>query len=132
MRLAVLVAVFGTFCTAAAAAPSLERGEYLVRGPAGCGNCHTPLGPDGPLEGQELAGRLVEENEHFTAIAPNLTPAARIAEWSDTDLGRAIREGLRPDGSLIGPPWHRLLPGSIPARPTLPTTSTSPNSFPSE
>lgn len=82
----------------------LERGEYLVRGIAGCGNCHTPLGPQGPINDQELAGRLVDKNEAFTAIAPNITPASRIAEWSDEELGRAIREGLRPDGSLIGPP----------------------------
>lgn len=82
----------------------VERGEYLVRGPAGCGNCHTPLGPDGPVAGMELAGRLVEENEQFTAYAPNLTPASRIAKWSDAELAVAIREGKRPDGSTIGPP----------------------------
>ncbi|MCB1448746.1 MAG: c-type cytochrome [Nitratireductor sp.] len=82
----------------------VERGEYLVRGPMGCGNCHTPLGPDGPVAGQELAGRLVEKNEQFTAIAPNITPASRIATWSDSELARAIREGIRPDGSVIGPP----------------------------
>ncbi|XDA99638.1 c-type cytochrome [Sulfitobacter sp. LCG007] len=82
----------------------LERGEYLVRGPAGCGNCHTPLGPQGFLMEQELAGRLTEQNEAFTAIAPNITPAGRVGDWSDAELARAIREGVRPDGSLIGPP----------------------------
>jgi mono/diheme cytochrome c family protein len=86
------------------AEPSLARGEYLVRGPAGCGNCHTPMGAEGPVMDLELTGRLVEDNEAFRAVAPNLTPASRIAEWSDADLGRAIREGIRPDGTLIGPP----------------------------
>ncbi len=81
-----------------------ERGEYLVRGIMGCGNCHTPLGPEGPVAGQELAGRLVEDIEAFTAFAPNITPSGRIADWSDQELATAIREGLRPDGSLIGPP----------------------------
>jgi mono/diheme cytochrome c family protein len=90
--------------TTASAEPSLERGEYLVRGIAGCGNCHTPQGPDGPIAGMELAGQLVDENPAFTAIAANITPGSRIADWSDAELGRAIREGLRPDGSLIGPP----------------------------
>ncbi|SFB76689.1 c-type cytochrome [Tropicimonas isoalkanivorans] len=90
--------------TSAVAETLLERGEYLVRGPAGCGNCHTPLGPEGPVEGQELAGRLVEKNDAFTAIAPNITPAGAVADWSDEDLARSIREGIRPDGSLIGPP----------------------------
>jgi mono/diheme cytochrome c family protein len=82
----------------------VERGEYLVRGPAGCGNCHTPLGPQGFVADQELAGRVVEDSEPFTAIAPNITPAGAIAGWSDAELARAIREGIRPDGSLIGPP----------------------------
>ena len=40
----------------------------------------------------------------FTAIAPNITPASRVASWSDEDLGRSIREGIRPDGSVIGVP----------------------------
>jgi mono/diheme cytochrome c family protein len=98
------LAVASLCASAAMAAPSVERGEYLVRGPAGCGNCHTPLGPDGRVSGMELAGQLVEDNDAFTAIAPNITPAGRIADWSDAGLARAIREGLRPDGSLIGPP----------------------------
>ncbi|MBD3764678.1 MAG: cytochrome C [Rhodobacterales bacterium] len=88
----------------ALAAPSLERGEYLVRGPGGCGNCHSPIGPQGFDAAMELADRLVEDSPAFTAWAPHLTPAGHIADWSDADLGRAIREGLRPDGSLIGPP----------------------------
>ncbi|NKX45869.1 cytochrome c [Roseicyclus persicicus] len=88
----------------AQAEPSVARGEYLVRGIAGCGNCHTPLGPEGFVMDQELAGRLVEDGPPFRAVAPNLTPAGRIAGWSDAELARAIREGIRPDGSLIGPP----------------------------
>lgn len=83
---------------------SVARGEYLVQGPAGCGNCHTPFGPQGPDMARDLSGRLVEQNAAFTAVAPNITPASRIAGWSDAELARAIREGLRPDGSLIGPP----------------------------
>ncbi|MDG4650032.1 cytochrome C [Roseibacterium sp. SDUM158017] len=90
--------------TAASAEPSVERGEYLVRGIAGCGNCHTPMGPQGPVMEQELAGRVVEDIEPFRAVAPNITPAGRIADWSDAEFVRAIREGIRPDGSLIGPP----------------------------
>ncbi len=88
----------------AAAEPSVERGEYLVAGPGGCGNCHTPFGAEGLDFSRDLAGRLVEDIDLFTAYAPNITPASRVADWSDAELGRAIREGLRPDGSLIGPP----------------------------
>jgi hypothetical protein len=88
----------------AAAGPSLERGEYLVRGPAACGNCHTPQGPDGPDMSNELGGFMVEKNPAFEAWAVNITPASRVASWSDQELARAIREGIRPDGSVIGPP----------------------------
>jgi mono/diheme cytochrome c family protein len=100
LALAAAALVAGT----ARAEPSLARGEYLVRGPGGCGNCHSPMGPEGPVAGQELAGRVVEDGPAFRAVAQNLTPAGRLAGWSDAELARAIREGLRPDGSLIGPP----------------------------
>jgi mono/diheme cytochrome c family protein len=103
-----LAALAATVLLAAPAAAQdddlVARGEYLVTGPAGCGNCHSPMGPTGFIEGQELGGRLVEANDMFTAIAPNITPASHIADWSDAELARAIREGIRPDGSVIGPP----------------------------
>lgn len=90
--------------SAAAAEVSVERGEYLVRGPAGCGNCHTPQGPNGPDLSHELGGFLVDKTPAFEAWAVNITPGSRVAEWSDDELARAIREGIRPDGSVIGPP----------------------------
>lgn len=90
--------------SSASAEVSVERGEYIVRGPGACGNCHTPFGPAGPDPNNELGGRLVESNDLFTAMAPNITPGGRIADWSDEELGKAIREGIRPDGSVIGPP----------------------------
>jgi len=90
--------------TAAFAEVSVERGEYLVRGPAGCGNCHTPKGPNGPDMANELGGFLVEKTPAFEAWAVNITPGSRIADWSDEELARAIREGFRPDGTVIGPP----------------------------
>ena len=89
---------------AAQAAPSVERGDYLVNTIAACGNCHTPLGPTGPVMDQALGGRLVEQNEQYTAIAPNITPAGRVKDWSDAELMKAIREGIRPDGTVIGIP----------------------------
>jgi len=96
-------------CGGAVAETPLERGEYLVRGPGGCGNCHTPFGPQGPDMAMELAGRLVEDGPAFRAVAANITPGGRIAGWSDAELARAIREGIRPDGSVIGPPMPILL-----------------------
>jgi mono/diheme cytochrome c family protein len=106
MKIGILGALAGAVLAVPAVAETPEeRGEYLVRGIAGCGNCHTPMGPEGFIMDQELAGRLVDDiPDVFTAVAPNITPGGRVAEWSDAELARAIREGIRPDGSLIGPP----------------------------
>jgi len=88
----------------ALAGVSAARGEYLVEGLMGCGNCHTPIGASGFIMEQNLGGRLVEDIDAFTAYAPNITPYSRIVTWSDAELSKAIREGIRPDGSIIGPP----------------------------
>ncbi|OWU86769.1 cytochrome C [Oceanicola sp. 22II-s10i] len=83
----------------ASAETPVERGQYLVEGPAACGNCHTSPVPGSPAYG---GWSIMEPN--FTAEAPNITPGSRIAGWSDAELAKAIREGIRPDGSVIGPP----------------------------
>lgn len=87
-----------------AQAASVERGDYLVNTIMACGSCHTPFGEAGLDQSKALAGRLVEKNDAFTAISSNLTPAGEISKWTDAELAKAIREGIRPDGSLIGPP----------------------------
>ncbi|MGI9483344.1 MAG: c-type cytochrome [Hyphomicrobiales bacterium] len=84
----------------------LERGTYLMKSVVACGNCHTPQTPKGPAAGMELAGQLVLKEKHFTAYAPNITSDKEhgIGSWTDEEIITAIREGKRPDGSLIGPP----------------------------
>jgi len=91
--------------TASAETP-LERGTYLMNSIVACGNCHTPMGPEGPIADQELAGQLLQDIEPFTAYAPNITPDEEtgIGKWTDAEIITAIREGKRPDGSVIGPP----------------------------
>lgn len=83
-----------------------ERGAYLVNTVAACGNCHTPFGPNGPDMSKALSGRLVTKEEHFDAYAPNITQDKKtgIGGWTDAQIAKAIREGIRPDGSIIGPP----------------------------
>lgn len=82
----------------------LERGTYLMKGIAGCGNCHTAKG--GPMAKHELAGGFAMKEGPIDAITPNLTPDKEtgIGNWTDAQLMVAIRDGKRPDGSLIGPP----------------------------
>lgn len=103
--LAVAVALMTVTAPAIAETP-LERGTYLMQSIVACGNCHTPQGPDGPLPGMDLAGGLEIKEEAFVAYAPNITQDKEtgIGAWTDEQIITAIREGVRPDGSLIGPP----------------------------
>ncbi len=84
----------------------LQRGTYLAHSIVACGNCHTPKGPEGELPGMELAGGLLTDMKPFTAYAPNITPDKEtgIGAWTDEQIIAAVREGKRPDGSIIGPP----------------------------
>jgi mono/diheme cytochrome c family protein len=85
----------------------LARGEYLVEGILGCGNCHSGRTPEGEfVAGMEYAGNFVIEEPIFRAYAPNITPAMEtgIGSWTDEQIIRAVREGVRPDGQILGPP----------------------------
>lgn len=82
----------------------LERGSYLMKGVVACGNCHTM--PGGPMAAHELSGGQKFDEQAFTVFAPNITPdpATGIGGWSDEQIVAALRDGKRPDGSLIRPP----------------------------
>lgn len=91
----------------AAAETPVERGKYLVETIGGCGNCHTPRGPGGVFAaGKELAGGFVITDGPFRAVTSNITPDKEtgIGNWTDAQIAKAIREGIRPDGSIVGPP----------------------------
>lgn len=76
---------------------SAEYGGYLAR-TSGCIGCH---GPD-------LSG--APSHEPGGVPAANLTPAGNPGRWSEGDFLRAMREGVRPDGSAIDPamPWKAM------------------------
>lgn len=85
----------------------LERGTYLMRGIVGCGNCHTPKNNMGQeLPGMELAGGLHIVEPWLSVITPNITQDKEtgIGNWTDAQIIDGIRNGIRPDGSHIGPP----------------------------
>jgi len=85
----------------------LERGTYLMRGIVACGNCHTPKTADGkPIAEREFAGGVVIEVPEFRAVASNITPDKEtgIGNWTDDQIVDSIRNGKRPDGTIIGPP----------------------------
>ena len=109
MRVVIAGLLAGTigFAATVQAQTALERGKYLVEGIVGCGNCHTPQGPNGPIFSRALSGGPpLEEPNVFTALPSNITPDPEtgIGKWTDAQLKLAIREGKRPDGLLIGPP----------------------------
>jgi mono/diheme cytochrome c family protein len=92
---------------ATANAELLARGEYLVEGIVGCGNCHNARTDDGEfIPGMEYAGNFVIEEPGLLAYAPNITPDREtgIGEWTDEEVERAIREGINRDGRVMGPP----------------------------
>lgn len=71
----------------------LARGENLAQL---CIGCHSTTG-DLPLDGSD-------ENfgaEFGTLYAPNLTPGGRLANWTDGEIIRAIREGVDKEGRAL-------------------------------
>jgi mono/diheme cytochrome c family protein len=105
-RIFAIAAASLTFGSAAAETP-VERGRYLMNSIVACGNCHTPQSPQGPIPGREFAGGTpMNLGPAGIAHAPNITPDREtgIGQWTDAQLIAAIREGRRPDGSIIGPP----------------------------
>jgi mono/diheme cytochrome c family protein len=120
MRLGRDVAILGiamwAFAGVAVAATPVERGAYLVRSIAGCGNCHTPKDAAGnPVPGMEMAGGYVFNEGFGRAVSQNITPDPEtgVGKWTDAQLMTALREGKRPDGTIIGPPmpldWYRKM-----------------------
>ncbi len=72
-----------------------------------CGNCHFARDDKGQLlRDRGLSGGMLFNEPPFKAYASNITPdkATGIGKWTDAQLKKAIREGVRPDGSVIGPP----------------------------
>ncbi|MEO1178055.1 MAG: cytochrome C [Pseudomonadota bacterium] len=105
MKLVSFALITGLLIASGATAETLlERGAYLVQGPMACGNCHTPKGPDGPIANMEMGGGFVIRTPGFEVHVPNISPGSRVAKWSDAELALAIREGIRPDGTVIRPP----------------------------
>jgi len=100
------LAILASGISSARAETPLERGTYLMHSIVACGNCHTPKGPQGDVPGMELAGGVLFQEDEFTAVSPNITPDAEtgIGKWTDAQIIASIREGKRPDGTIIGPP----------------------------
>lgn len=71
---------------------SLEFGKYITEG---CTGCH----------GSGFSGGKIPGTPPNFPAAANITPdsATGIGTWSEADFIRALREGIRPDGSKVDP-----------------------------
>ncbi len=94
------------FSLHAAAETPVERGRYLVEVIAACGNCHSRDFPGSPDQSMHLAGGFPIEQPGMIANPPNITQDKEtgIGSWTDEQIKTAIREGVRPDGRVLGPP----------------------------
>ena len=102
---AALVAVTGS---AISAETLIERGAYLVNTIGACGNCHTPRDKVGRvIPGMSLAGGFeFDDAEVGHVVGPNITPDPEtgIGKWTEAEIVTALRDGKRPDNTIIGPP----------------------------
>jgi mono/diheme cytochrome c family protein len=86
----------------------IERGRYLVYGPAHCSYCHTPKEQWPRLDAGEEIPLLGGYDMHLplgVLRSPNITPDTEtgIGRYSDGQLARMLRHGVRPDGRLAFP-----------------------------
>jgi len=84
----------------------VARGDYLVNNVVLCGDCHTPMGPQGPDETRKLQGGpnvtspLVEIP--WATVVPSI---AGIPEhYTEEQFIAFLQTGVRPDGSHPRPP----------------------------
>ena len=101
----VLLAAIGG---AASGETLVERGAYLVTTIGACGNCHTPRDKTGRvIPGMALAGGFeFDDTPIGHVVGPNITPDPEtgIGKWTEAQIVTALRDGTRPDGTIIGPP----------------------------
>ena len=80
-------------------AVTVEYGQYLAQGCAGCHGAH-------------LSGGTIPGMPPDTPKAANLTPdpVTGLGRWSKVDFYRVLREGRKPDGSAVDPfmPWKAI------------------------
>jgi mono/diheme cytochrome c family protein len=87
----------------------LERGRYIVEGPAHCFQCHSEVNWEAPGAqpriGKKGAGTVFPEKGLEWLAPPNITPDVETGAgaWSNEQLARAIREGIGHDGRRLFP-----------------------------
>jgi cytochrome c553 len=98
------VILVGCLSSVGSAETPTERGSYLVNTIGACGNCHARDAAANRTT--ELAGGFESDGEIGHIVMPNITPDPEtgIGRWTEAEIVVALRDGKRPDGSLVGPP----------------------------
>jgi mono/diheme cytochrome c family protein len=93
----------------------IERGRYLVYGPAHCSGCHSPIENQEKIKKGEqvpLLGGYEFKLPIGKIISPNITPddETGIGKWPDSVIARSLRHGVGHDGRAIFDfmPFHNL------------------------
>jgi mono/diheme cytochrome c family protein len=89
--------------TANAQADLVKRGDYLVNTIMTCGNCHSPKGPPSAVAGKEFTGGPPFDTPAFKVTPSNITQDKEtgIGSWTDDDIKKLLRTGMRPNGVPI-------------------------------
>jgi mono/diheme cytochrome c family protein len=88
----------------------LAHGKYLVDSVLGCLDCHSQVEGEGqagvaPVFTHRGGGRVMVNQGGFVLAAPNISQDAETGagNWTDDQMGRAIREGIGHDGRTLFP-----------------------------
>ena len=81
----------------------IERGRYLVTGPAHCTGCHGAVGHTDAKP--HLVGGLTFDLPVGTIYARNITPDKQtgIGRYTDPEIARVLRYGVYPTGRAVLP-----------------------------
>ena len=97
----------------------IERGRYLVTGPAHCVDCHAANGKRGTELEPHLAGGLAFHLPVGTVYAKNITndPNVGIGRYTDKEIARILRYGVHPSGRALLPfmPFNNMADSDLTA-----------------
>ena len=105
-QLFISLAVLGAGVSTATAETPVERGGYLVNAVMACDGCHTPRGPQGfDMSKRFSGGSQLFDELAFVVKGSNITPDkdTGIGSWSDADIKKLMRDGIRPNGTPVAP-----------------------------
>jgi len=90
----------------------IAHGEYLVKGVAGCSDCHTPINEKGEpiqekwLQGTKLFFAPTVPIPNWADTSPNI---AGLDGWDHEKAIRFLMTGLAPNGQPARPPMPQYL-----------------------